>query len=140
MKFRTGYVILSGHFLFEMIKKIFLGVLLNGVALYAVSLVLTDLHYSGGIRFFIIGGLIIGFLNAFIKPLMKILALPLIFLTVGLFSWVINIIIFWLTVQATNAINISGVSVQIGSSLTYVLAAFVFTVVNWVLHLIIRNK
>lgn len=121
-------------------KRIIFGIILNGLALYAVTYLLPDVQYTGGIRFFIIGGLVIGFLNAFIKPLMKLLSLPIIFLTVGLFSWVINIIIFWLTVQATNAIHVSSVSVHVSGALTYVLAAIIFAATNWVLHLIIRNK
>ncbi len=130
----------SRFYIFCMVKKILLGILMNGLALYGVTLLLSDVQYTGEISFFLLGGLIIGFLNAFIKPVMRLLSLPLIFLTVGLFSWVINIIIFWLTVQIINVIQIGGVSAHVGGALTYLLAAVVFAIVNWFLHLIIRNK
>ncbi len=123
-----------------MIKKIILGVVLNGLALYGVTFLLTDIQYTGGFKFFLLGGLIIGFLNTFIKPLMKILSFPLMLMTVGLFSLVINAIIFWLTTRIVNAINIADISVTIESSWTYLIAGIVFGLVNWLIHIFIRNK
>ncbi len=123
-----------------MLKKIIIGVILNSVALYAVTYFLTDIKYTGGIKFFLIGGLIIGVLNVFVKPLMKLLSFPLMIMTVGLFTLVINAIIFWLTMKVVNGIHVSEVSVVISSTLTYVIAGLVFGIVNWVLHLFIHNK
>ena len=123
-----------------MIKKIILGVVLNAFALYAVAYFLPDIQYTGGILFFLISGFIIGFLNVFIKPLMKLLSFPLMLMTVGLFSLVINAIIFWLTMKVVNGINIADVSVTISNALTYLIAGVVFGIVNWLLHLFIRNK
>jgi len=123
-----------------MIKKIILGVVLNAVALYAATYFLPDIAYTGGITFFLIGGFIIGLLNVFVKPLMKILSFPLMLMTVGLFSLVINAIIFWLTVKVVNGIHVADVSVTISSALTYLWAGVIFGLVNWVLHIFIRNK
>ena len=123
-----------------MIKKIIIGVVLNGLALYAVTYFLGDIHYTGGILFFLIGGFIIGLLNVFVRPLMKLLSFPLMMMTVGLFSLVINAIIFWLTVKVVNGIHVADVTVEITGVVTYLVAAVVFGVVNWVLHIFIRNK
>jgi len=123
-----------------MLKKIGLGIVLNGLALYGASYFLTDIVYTGGVKFFIVGGFVIGVLNTLIKPLMKILSFPFIFFSAGLFIIVINAIIFWLTVKLVNAISISDVSVIVSSPWTYVLAALIFGVINWILHIIIHNK
>lgn len=123
-----------------MIKKIVLGIALNGLALYIVTLFLTDIQYTGGVKFFIIGGLTIGILNTFVKPLMKLLSFPMLLMTVGLFSIVINAIIFWLTTKVVNGINLPDVSVVVGSPWTYVIAALVFGLVNGAIHMVIRNK
>lgn len=123
-----------------MLKRIVLGIILNALALYAVTFLLSDIHYSGGLKFFVIGGFIIGLLNVLVKPLMKLLSFPLLVMSVGLFSIVINTIIFWLTMKIVNGIHISEVSVIISSAWTYVFAAFFFGVVNWFIHLLIRNK
>ncbi len=123
-----------------MIKKILLGIVLNGLALYVVTQLLNDIQYTGGFVFFLIGGLIIGTLNTFVKPLMKLLSFPIVFMTAGLFSFVINVIIFWLTVKVVNGIHFADVTVTIGSIWTYVIAALVFGIINWILHLLVPNK
>lgn len=123
-----------------MLNKIIVGGVLNGLALYLVTKFIPDVQYTGGIAFFALGGFVIGFLNAFIKPLMKILSFPLILITVGLFMLVINAIIFWLTMQAVNAISIADISVNISNPVTYLWGALIFGLVNWVLHIIIHTK
>lgn len=123
-----------------MLKKIALGIVLNGLALYVSTLFISDIVYTGGLKFFIVAGLFIGILNVFIKPIMKLLALPFIFMSAGLFIIVINAIIFWLTVKLVNVITISDVTVAISSPWTYLWAAIIFGLVNWVIHLIIHNK
>lgn len=123
-----------------MLKKILLGIVLNALALYAVTEFVSDIHYTGGLKFFIIGGIVIGFFNTFVKPLMKILSFPIIFFTLGLFSLVINIIIFWLTVKGINAIHYADVSVNVNTATAYIWAALFFAIINWVLHVLIRNK
>ena len=124
----------------SMIKKIILGIILNGLALYVVTQLFSDLQYTGGWKFFIIGGIVIGLLNTLVKPLMKILSLPFIILTAGLFSFVINIIIFWLTVKVINGIHFSDVSVMVVGIWTYIFAGLVFGIVNWLLHIFIPNR
>ena len=123
-----------------MIKKILLGIALNGLALFGVTYFLTDVQYTGGIKFFLLGGLIIGVLNTFIKPLMKLLSFPFMIMTIGLFSIIINAIIFWLTVKLVNVIHIADVTMTVSGALTYVIAALVFGIVNWLIHIIIKNK
>jgi putative membrane protein len=123
-----------------MIKKIVIGVALNAIALYAVTLLLVDIKYTGGFKFFLLSGLIIGFLNVFVKPLMKILSFPLMILTIGLFSLVINAIIFWLTMLVVNGIHLSDVSVTISGTSVYLIAGIVFGLMNAGLHFFIKNK
>ena len=123
-----------------MFKKMLIGVVLNGVALYAMTKLVTDLQYTGGVKFFVIGGLVIGVLNTFVKPLMKILSFPIVLLTAGLFSLVINVIIFALTIKIVNGIQFSDVTATVGSVWTYFAAALIFGIVNWILHIFIHNK
>ncbi len=122
-----------------MVKKIVLGVVSNALALYAVTWLLADVTYTGGIKFFLLGGFIIGILNTFVKPLMKLLSLPIVFLTAGLFIFVINTVIFWLTVKMVNGINLTDVAVNIQNPLTYFLAALVFGLVNWILNFFLKK-
>ena len=123
-----------------MFKKILLGIVLNSLALFAVTKMIADLQFTGGFMFFLIGGVIIGVLNTFVKPLMKLLSFPIVMVTAGLFSFVINVIIFWLTVKVLNGIHFSDVTVTVGSVWTYFIAALVFGIINWILHILVPNK
>ena len=123
-----------------MLKKIIIGVVLNSVALFGVYKLVGDITYTGGAWFFLIGGVIIGVLNTFVKPLMKLLSLPVLLLTFGLFSLVINAVIFYLTVKVVNGIHFQDVSVVVGSVWTYFIAALVFGIINWILHILVSNK
>ena len=78
-----------------LIKRIVVGILLNGVALFALTELIEEITYTGGIKFFIIGGIVVGVLNLVVKPLFKIITFPLIFLTGGLFLVVINAVVLW---------------------------------------------
>ncbi|MBU0668001.1 phage holin family protein [Patescibacteria group bacterium] len=124
-----------------MLNKIIYGIVLNSLALYLVTKFLPEqLAFTGGVKFYLLGGLIIGVLNTFVKPLMKILSFPFVIMTAGLFILVINAIIFWLTVKLVNVISIADITVTVSSAWTYLIGAIVFGLVNWVLHLIIHNK
>lgn len=123
-----------------MLNKMIVGVVLNGLALYLVTKFFPDVQYTGGIAFFVLGGLIIGVLNTFVKPLMKLLSFPFILATVGLFILVINAVLFWLTMKAVNVISIADISVTISDPWTYFWGALVFGLVNWLLHIFIHKK
>lgn len=70
---------------------------INVVALYvAVWLLGSRIHYEGGWVGILWLALIMGLLNALVRPLLKFLTCPLIILTLGFFTLVINTFIFWL--------------------------------------------
>ena len=70
----------------EHLKRGAIGIILNGLALYAVLYFLPEIVYTGGWTFFIVGGVLLGFLNWIVKPLIKVLSLPFIFITGGVVS------------------------------------------------------
>lgn len=66
--------------------------LINLVSLYAATLYIPGLVYTGGARSLIVGALVFMLINFMLVPLLKILFLPLNLLTLGLFSWLINVL------------------------------------------------
>ncbi len=123
-----------------MIKKIIIGILLNAAALYGVIYLLPEIHYTGGIAFFAIGGLVMGILNSIVKPILKLITLPLHLLTMGLSLIILNGIIFWIFKTAIDTLIIEGITIQVPGISTYLFAGFLFGLINWVEHLIIRNN
>lgn len=78
-------------------------VIVNGVALWLTSLILNGIVFEDTsdttALVLTIGavGLIFGVLNAVIKPILFVLSLPVMVLTLGLFTFILNAIMLWLT-------------------------------------------
>ena len=70
---------------------------INAIALYLAVLILPGIDLQSGIVSVLWLALIFGFVNALFRPLLKFLTCPLIMLTLGLFTVVINTFLFWLT-------------------------------------------
>ena len=70
---------------------------INAIALYLAILVLPGIDLESGLVSIIWLALIFGLINALFRPLLKFLTCPLIILTLGLFTLVINTFMFWLT-------------------------------------------
>lgn len=80
-------------------KTILRYIIFYSFALYLVSeLFPYGLHIHGGLKTIFLAGLIFGALNLIVKPLIKAIAFPLLFFTLGLFSFIIDAgILFLLT-------------------------------------------
>jgi putative membrane protein len=70
---------------------------INAIALYLAILILPGIDLRSGLVSVVWLALIFGFVNALFRPLLKFLTCPLIMLTLGLFTLVINTFLFWLT-------------------------------------------
>lgn len=121
-----------------MLKKILIGIILNAAALFGVTYFLQDIKYTGGVAFFAIGGIVMGLLNTVVKPVLKLLTLPLQILTVGLSLVVLNGVIFWIFDIVIDTLVIEGITLDVPTIKTYFLAGFLFGLINWVEHLAIK--
>jgi putative membrane protein len=96
-----------------------------------LSLAVADWIFSGvdidGIWPLIIGGAVLGIANTIVKPILTILTLPLVLVTLGLFLFVINILMLLLTEWIAPDFSIDGFW-------TYVGATLVVMIVNYILH------
>jgi putative membrane protein len=77
--------------------KFILRLAINAIALYLAIYFLNGLDLRGSPVSVLWLALIFGFVNALLRPLLKFLTCPLIVLTLGLFTLVINTFLFWLT-------------------------------------------
>lgn len=76
---------------------------------------------------------ILGLINALIRPVVKFFTLPLNVLTLGLFSLVINALMVMLCDWCTDHMTVDGF-------ISALLFSVVLTVVNWILHLFAGKK
>jgi putative membrane protein len=77
--------------------KFFLRWIINAIGLYLAVLLLPGIDLRSDLVSIIWLALIFGVVNALFGPVLKLLTCPLILLTLGLFTLVINTFLFWLT-------------------------------------------
>ncbi len=79
-------------------KKLFLQIITGIIAIWLAAQFVpgVELESAARLKLILLAGTILGLLNFFIKPILKIITLPLRILTFGIFSLVINIGIIWL--------------------------------------------
>jgi putative membrane protein len=77
--------------------KFILRWVINAIALYLAVFLLPGIDLEGGLVSIVWLALIFGLINALFRPLLQFLTCPLIILTLGLFTLVINTFLFWLT-------------------------------------------
>lgn len=75
--------------------RFLLRILGNSLALYAAFWIVPGFIFDGGIKEYLLAGVVLGLINTIIKPVLKLISLPLIILTLGLFTIVINTLILW---------------------------------------------
>lgn len=121
-------------------KKVVIGIVLNALALYATTLVIEGITYTGGFKTFVIAGIFIGLLNTFVKPFIKLLSFPFIIITGGLLLIIINALILWVAIFLVNSLEFKDVTLHFAGLGTYFISAIVFGVINWGEHLIIKNR
>lgn len=121
-----------------MVKRILIGVLINALSLYVLVEFLEEVSGTGGIKLFIIGGVIIGLLNLFVKPIMKILSLPFVIITAGLFLIVINAFILFIAQWIINTMAFRDVTLVFAGIGSYLIAAIVLGVINWAQNLLFK--
>jgi len=89
-----------------MLKKLIKLCILNIFAIYIVSYFIPALSFSNNPKILLMAGGILALSNFFIKPIIKIIMLPLNLVTFGLFSWVSGVFTLYLTSYLISEFNI----------------------------------
>lgn len=95
--------------------QLLIRLIVNAIAFYLIALYVPGFHISG-FTAAIIAAIIFGLVNAIIRPIVLLLSLPATILTLGLFIFIVNALLFWLTVWITPGFKVDGfVPALIGS-------------------------
>ena len=117
--------------------KFILRWVINAIALYAAVYLVPGVNLEGNWVSIIWLALIFGLVNAFLRPLLNVLTCPLIILTLGLFTLLINTFLFWLTSVIGQAFNLN---LTIQGFWPAFLGGLVVTVVSVVMSLILKDE
>jgi putative membrane protein len=118
--------------------KFVLWVAVNALALAFATWVVDGIRMTGPDQtlHLILVAVIFGLINAFIRPVVKLLSLPFILLTLGLLIFVINALMLVLAEWISQQL---GLGFHVDSFWAAILGAIVFTVASWVLDLVLPD-
>ncbi|WP_395403507.1 phage holin family protein [Pseudoduganella sp. UC29_106] len=99
--------------------------LINAAALFAVPYLMHSVDVTS-IGAALVAALLLGLVNTLIRPLLLLLTLPVTVLTLGLFIFVINGLMFWLVAQLVDGFHVD-------SFWSAIFGALLYSVISWAL-------
>lgn len=103
------------------------------LALWAAIHLVPGLHFESPPLQLLVVALVFGFVNALLKPLVKVLTCPLYLLTLGLFAFVVSGLMLWLTAAFAQEL---GIRFRIDGVLPAIEGGVVIGVVNVLVSLV----
>jgi putative membrane protein len=109
-----------------MIKKLIINIVSSVIGLFLAIHFIPGVSFDGPFWAILLFGSIMGLVNSFIRPVLKILTLPLNIITLGLFGLVLNLFLVWLVIDVISTISLNGLTPLIFT-----------TLIMWVINLVI---
>lgn len=118
-------------------RKLILRWIINAAALWSAAELVPGITYEGG--WLVLAGVaaIFGLVNALIRPVLKFLTCPLIILTLGLFTLVINALMLWL---ASAVAGWLGLGFHVADFTAAFFGGLIVSVVSIVLSLLVFDE
>jgi putative membrane protein len=110
--------------------------LVNAVALWAATRLVPGVTYTGGVLPMLGVALVFGIINAILKPIAIVLTFPILIVTLGLFTFVINGVMLMLTSALSNSL---GLGFHVSGFWAAFWGAVVVTIVSWLLSIVITD-
>ena len=103
--------------------------LVNAIALLLVAYLYPDVHVES-LPAALGAALVLGLVNVLVRPLIVILTLPVTILTLGLFLFVINALLFWFVAEVVHGFAVTGFGAALLGSVLY---SLITLVAGWIL-------
>jgi putative membrane protein len=116
--------------------KILIRLLINAAALWVAVRLVPGVSFAGDGRLLLVVALIFGLLNACLKPLLMILTLPFLLVTLGLFTFVLNGLLLWMTSALSGAL---GLGFHVEGFIAAFLGALVVSAVSILLSMFVSQ-
>lgn len=105
---------------------------INALALLALPYIFESIRVEGFYTA-LITALVLGLVNALIRPVLILLTLPINILTLGLFTFVINGLLFWFVASFVKGFYVAGFWPAVGG-------AIVYSIVSWALSALVLGE
>ena len=109
-------------------------ILINAAALWVAELIVPNITFTGEIWKLLVVAFIFGLINTFIRPILRIVTLPISMMTLGLFLFVINALMLLLTSAISTELELG---FQVGDFIAALLGSVVISLVGFALSLVI---
>ena len=116
--------------------KFVLRLLVNAAALWIATKIVPGVTHQGDVLTLLAVALVFGLLNALVRPVLTLLTCPLMVLTLGLFTFVINAVILWLTSLLSASL---GLGFHVSGLWAAFLGALVVSIVSVILSIFVRD-
>jgi putative membrane protein len=103
--------------------RLLIGWAVNALCLMAIPYLLPGIQITGFMAA-LIAALVIGLLNIIIKPILFLLTLPISILTLGLFTFVLNGLMFWLASKFLDGFEVLNFGWAVAG-------AFAYSIISW---------
>jgi putative membrane protein len=110
--------------------------LVNAAALWVAIRFVPGITFAGDEVRLLLVALVFGVVNAVVRPVLMLLTLPFLILTLGLFTFVLNALMLWLTSALSGAL---GLGFHVAGFWPAFLGALVVTLVSAVLSIFVRD-
>ena len=87
-------------------KRILVRLAITAAAIYAATRFVDGIHFTGGVATMFAVALVFTVVNALLKPIITLLTCPLIILTLGLFTLVINGVMLLVTASLSESLGL----------------------------------
>ncbi|NIK55690.1 phage holin family protein [Kribbella shirazensis] len=123
-------------------KNLIIRLLANAVALAVASWLVGGITLQGAttgrrVLTLLIVAAIFGIVNAIVKPVVKVLSFPLLILTLGLLTFVINAVMLWLTSWITGKLD---VQFHVDGFWAALFGALIISVVGMIINAVLPEK
>jgi putative membrane protein len=108
----------------------------SALAVAAAAYFVPGIRVTGGLQTYFVVALILGVVNAVARPIVKGLACGLIVLTLGLFLFIINAAMLWLTSLAAQHF---GYGFYVDGFVPAIVGSIVISLVSWVLSIFLKD-
>jgi putative membrane protein len=115
--------------------RLIIRILINAFAIWLTSQLLAGFSFSGSVVNLIVVSIIFGLVNAFIRPIVKLLTLPLTIITLGLFTLVINTLMLMLTTALSDTLSLEGGPFEdfLIAFVAAIIISIISTILSWIL-------
>jgi putative membrane protein len=107
--------------------RLLLSWLVIAAAVVVAAWIVPDVDVKGGFWSILIVAAILGLVNVILGTILRVLTFPIMILTLGLFSIVINMIVLWVTTLLTDRLEIDGFWAYFFAALVIAIVTAVFS-------------